>query len=220
MWRCIPGLDAHAGSVNMGWGKALADKFVTLKLSNKLPSLGHDTPYFNDWKLKHKFELCTCSHLNLLVSASLLFIDFYRAEWMLLLYRSCCAFLASSSSPKSVSAALKFEQISCLGVLCSSVLTLMIMSLQPALFRLYFTAFKPWTTSWQREKIVTETHLCVITEDVWLFSHKEKRFSEPVLIKISSGDQGLGFHCSFYVPNFKVEREFTLYSSHCIHTCF
>lgn len=135
-------------------------------------------------------------------------LEINRVEWMLLLYLSC-AFLASSSSPKSVSASLKFEQISCLGVLCSSVLTLMIMSLQPALFCLYFTVFRPWTTSWQREKIVTETHLCVSTEDVWLFSHKKKKRFSDMLIKISSGDQGLGFIVLFFVLNFKVGREFT-----------
>lgn len=134
-------------------------------------------------------------------------LEINRVEWMLLLYLSC-AFLASSSSPKSVSASLKFEQISCLGVLCSSVLTLMIMSLQPALFCLYFTVFRPWTTSWQREKIVTETHLCVSTEDVWLFSHKKKKF-QWYADKDLFGRSRAGFHCSFFVLNFKVGREFT-----------
>lgn len=47
--------------------------------------------------------------------------------------------------------------------------------------------------------------------------------SEPVLIKISSGDQELGFIVLFFLhflaPNFKVEREFTLalFISQCTH---
>lgn len=40
------------------------------------------------------------------------------------------------------------------------------------------------------------------------FLTKKKRFSEPVLIKISSEDQGLGFIVLFFGLNFKLGREF------------